>query len=394
MLRQHKNRILRLATSLSSRQAAFLFALTGVVVQAFHTYYITNELSSLSGFWRILQALLMAGFISCALLYFTLKSSDEDTKVAKRYRKTVWWFAIIETFINLYYWGNHLLIQKWPDPDYGSFLIALPFSFLIPFTLKVYAGEVRTDDYSDVEISPDEFEDTLYQAFGMEKPTQGVENPGPEVVKKQQQKKDLDELNRLLNQQLEKTQGSSEHDDPYIDIQQDDYMPPFDEDDYPTNDYDPSDEEPELEDIPEADDITESDDITELDDITEPDEIPTDTAQIEMAPEHVVQGDPESEESETAAETSVEPETETPAEPEIKRYHITKDSEESKPGSDLPELGKELLNTFSNGGLSTTPAYVAPKETTATESFVDPQNGLSAQSKKTSEEDELFDYQK
>lgn len=158
-MKRHSNKILQLATSLSSRQAAFIFALVGVIVQAFHTYYITNELSSLSGFWRILQALLMAGFISCALLYFTLKSSDEDTKAARRYRKTVWWFAIIETFINLYYWGNHLLIQPWPNPDYGSFIIAVPFSILIPFTLKVYAGEVRTDDYSDVEDTTSDLEE-------------------------------------------------------------------------------------------------------------------------------------------------------------------------------------------------------------------------------------------
>lgn len=149
-MKRHKTLLLRLATNLSSREAGFVFALFGVLVQAAHTWFLAYDLSSLPGIWRLLQAGLMALFISAALLYFTLKSSDEDTKSAKKYRKIVWWFACVETFINLYYWGDHLLIKQWPTPDYGSFIIAIPFSILLPFVLKSYGSEVRTEDYSEL----------------------------------------------------------------------------------------------------------------------------------------------------------------------------------------------------------------------------------------------------
>lgn len=149
-MKRHKTLLLRLATNLASREAGFVFALLGVIVQACHTWFLAYDLSSLPGIWRLLQAGLMAIFISAALLYFTLKSSDDDSTQAKKYRKIVWWFACVETFINLYYWGDHLLIKPWPNPDYGSFIIAVPFSILLPFVLKSYGSEVRTEDYSEL----------------------------------------------------------------------------------------------------------------------------------------------------------------------------------------------------------------------------------------------------
>lgn len=150
-MKRHKTLLLRLATNLASREAGFVFALLGVIVQACHTWFLAYDLSSLPGIWRLLQAGLMAIFISAALLYFTLKSSDDDSPQARKYRKIVWWFACVETFINLYYWGDHLLIKLWPNPDYGSFIIAVPFSILLPFVLKSYGSEVRTEDYSELD---------------------------------------------------------------------------------------------------------------------------------------------------------------------------------------------------------------------------------------------------
>lgn len=150
-MKKHRTLLLRFATNLSSREAGFVFALLGVIVQACHTWFLAYDLSSLPGIWRTIQAGLMAIFISAALLYFTLKSSDEDSQTARKYRRIVWWFACVETFINLYYWGDHLLIQPWPNPDYGSFIIAIPFSFLLPFVLKSYGSEVRTEDYSELD---------------------------------------------------------------------------------------------------------------------------------------------------------------------------------------------------------------------------------------------------
>ena len=151
-MKRHKTLLLRLATNLASREAGFVFALLGVIVQACHTWFLAYDLSSLPGIWRLLQAGLMAIFISAALLYFTLKSSDDDSLQARKYRRIVWWFACVETFINLYYWGDHLLIKPWPNPDYGSFIIAVPFSILLPFVLKSYGSEVRTEDYSELDV--------------------------------------------------------------------------------------------------------------------------------------------------------------------------------------------------------------------------------------------------
>ena len=150
-MKRHRTLLLRLATNLASREAGFVFALLGVIVQACHTWFLAYDLSSLPGIWRLLQAGLMAIFISAALLYFTLKSSDDDSLQARKYRRIVWWFACVETFINLYYWGDHLLIKPWPNPDYGSFIIAIPFSILLPFVLKSYGSEVRTEDYSELD---------------------------------------------------------------------------------------------------------------------------------------------------------------------------------------------------------------------------------------------------
>lgn len=150
-MKRHKTLLLRLATNLASREAGFVFALLGVIVQACHTWFLAYDLSSLPGIWRLLQAGLMAIFISAALLYFTLKSSDDDSPQARKYRRIVWWFACVETFINLYYWGDHLLIKPWPNPDYGSFIIAVPFSILLPFVLKSYGSEVRTEDYTELD---------------------------------------------------------------------------------------------------------------------------------------------------------------------------------------------------------------------------------------------------
>lgn len=173
-MKKHRTKLLRLATNLSSREAGFVFALLGVFVQAAHTWFLAYDLSSLPGIWRLLQAGLMALFISAALLYFTLKSSDEDTPQAKKYRRIVWWFACVETFINLYYWGDHLLIKPWPNPDYGSFIIAIPFSILLPFVLKSYGSEVRTEDYS--ELNDDE------EKIASKESSKHISEPSPELV--------------------------------------------------------------------------------------------------------------------------------------------------------------------------------------------------------------------
>lgn len=158
--KQHSSKVLQFAANLASRESGFIFALLGVLVQASHTWFISYELSSFDGFLRLVQAGLMAFFLSAALLYFTLKSSDDDSDAAKRYRTIVWWFAIIECVINLYYWAQHLVVEPWPNAQWSRFIIAVPFSVLLPFTLKAYSSEVRTDDFSEEDDEDENTEPT------------------------------------------------------------------------------------------------------------------------------------------------------------------------------------------------------------------------------------------
>lgn len=224
-MKKHKTLLLRLATNLASREAGFVFALLGVIVQACHTWFLAYDLSSLPGIWRLLQAGLMAIFISAALLYFTLKSSDDDSPQARKYRKIVWWFACVETFINLYYWGDHLLIKPWPNPDYGSFIIAVPFSILLPFVLKSYGSEVRTEDYSELDdeesVNVEKFNEDLDNLIADTHPTKQeekvhedpipynkeiVDDPFPEPELEPEPQLSEEEIDKMLEEEYRASQ--------------------------------------------------------------------------------------------------------------------------------------------------------------------------------------------
>lgn len=224
-MKRHKTLLLRLATNLASREAGFVFALLGVIVQACHTWFLAYDLSSLPGIWRLLQAGLMAIFISAALLYFTLKSSDDDSPQARKYRRIVWWFACVETFINLYYWGDHLLIKPWPNPDYGSFIIAVPFSILLPFVLKSYGSEVRTEDYSELDdekpVNVEKLNEDLDNLIADTLPTKQeekvhedpfpynekiVEDPFPEPEPELEPQLSEDEIDKMLEEEYRASQ--------------------------------------------------------------------------------------------------------------------------------------------------------------------------------------------
>lgn len=224
-MKRHKTLLLRLATNLASREAGFVFALLGVIVQACHTWFLAYDLSSLPGIWRLLQAGLMAIFISAALLYFTLKSSDDDSPQARKYRRIVWWFACVETFINLYYWGDHLLIKPWPNPDYGSFIIAVPFSILLPFVLKSYGSEVRTEDYSELDdeepVNVEKLNEDLDNLIADTLPTKQeekvhedsfpyneeiVEDPFPEPEPEPEPQLSEEEIDKMLEEEYQASQ--------------------------------------------------------------------------------------------------------------------------------------------------------------------------------------------
>lgn len=216
-MKRHRTLLLRLATNLASREAGFVFALLGVIVQACHTWFLAYDLSSLPGIWRLLQAGLMAIFISAALLYFTLKSSDDDSLQARKYRRIVWWFACVETFINLYYWGDHLLIKPWPNPDYGSFIIAVPFSILLPFVLKSYGSEVRTEDYSElddeqvnVEKLNEDLDNLIADTLPIKQEEKVHEDPFPEPESEPEQEPEPqlseEEIDKMLEEEYRASQ--------------------------------------------------------------------------------------------------------------------------------------------------------------------------------------------
>lgn len=149
--KQHTSKILEFATKLGSREAGFVFALFGVLSQVVHTWFITMELSSLSGWIRFVQSGVMSVFLNGGLLYFILKGTSEDEKTAKRYRRLVVGFACLEAAINLYYWSYKYMISTWPTIDWGHMIIAIPFAIMLPVVLSCYSYEIRVDDYSDVD---------------------------------------------------------------------------------------------------------------------------------------------------------------------------------------------------------------------------------------------------
>lgn len=153
--KQHTSKILEFATKLGSREAGFIFALFGVLSQVVHTWFITMELSSLSGWIRFVQSGVMSVFLNGGLLYFILKGTSEDEKTAKRYRRLVVGFACLEAGINLYYWSYKYMISTWPTIDWGHMIIAIPFAIMLPVVLSCYSYEIRVDDYSDIDEEDD-----------------------------------------------------------------------------------------------------------------------------------------------------------------------------------------------------------------------------------------------
>jgi len=154
--------LIKAAKFLSSREAGFIFACLGVIVQSWHSYFIAYKLSSLEGWQQHVQALTMALFMSGPLLYFTLKASNNSTDSAKKYRRIVNVFATIDSFINMWYYINKLVIAKWPEADWFELVIAMPISWLLPLILKAYGGEVNP--HQDDE----QIDDSMYESLQKE----------------------------------------------------------------------------------------------------------------------------------------------------------------------------------------------------------------------------------
>lgn len=155
---QPLKKVVEFAQTFSSTGAAFILATLGVITQTFHNGFLAFELSSFDDFWlRLSQAILAAFFVSGALLYFTVRAANGGGKTVKQ---LVWGFFAFEVFCNIYYWANKYIIIPWGTEDvvWSSMIIAIPFSIMIPFSIKAYAGELHftsddeEDEYEEIEV--------------------------------------------------------------------------------------------------------------------------------------------------------------------------------------------------------------------------------------------------
>lgn len=130
----------------ASREFGFVYCMLGTLSQIAHTYFLTESISSLDGWWKIIQALGISIFISSSLLFFTAIADNSETKESKRIHLAVNLFMVIEIIINMYYYSRHLLIDS-ETIQFFDFIFAILISCLIPVTIKLYAGLIQAKDW-------------------------------------------------------------------------------------------------------------------------------------------------------------------------------------------------------------------------------------------------------
>lgn len=138
-----------------SREFSVVYCLLGTIAQISHSYFLIESVSSLDGFWRMLQALFISIFISSSLLYFVAiaddtDKSDEGIKEFKRVSNAVLLFTVIEIIINIYYYTRHLIIDTNENESrIFDYIFAILISFLIPITIKLYSSNIRAKSWID-----------------------------------------------------------------------------------------------------------------------------------------------------------------------------------------------------------------------------------------------------
>ena len=133
-----------------SREFAFIYCVLGTTAQIAHTYFLTDSISSLSGNWRMIQAVILSIFISSSLLYFVAIADKDDRREYEKVEQSIIVFTIIEIIINLYYYSRHLLLDVWKDgkePNYFDFVFACIIGILIPITIKMYSSHIKAKEW-------------------------------------------------------------------------------------------------------------------------------------------------------------------------------------------------------------------------------------------------------
>jgi len=133
-------------TIFASREFAFIYCILGTLAQLAHTYFLTESVSSLSGNWKVVQAIIVSAFISSSLLFFVAIADNEKTKESRRINVAVNLFMFVEIVINIYYYSRHLIIDV-ADIKIFDFIFGLLVSCLIPITIKLYARTIRAKEW-------------------------------------------------------------------------------------------------------------------------------------------------------------------------------------------------------------------------------------------------------
>lgn len=131
----------------ASREFAFVYCLIGTFGQITHCYFLLYSVSSFTGWFRSLQAILLSVFISSSLLYFvSIADKDDEEHEYKRIIRAINMFMVIEIAINLYYYAQNLLIQS-TQLRVFDFIFAVVISGLLPITIKLYANSIKAKEW-------------------------------------------------------------------------------------------------------------------------------------------------------------------------------------------------------------------------------------------------------
>lgn len=135
------------ARELSSRGMSFIIVMLGVLLQASHTTLLMYDIAAFTQTWLKLTVALGIGiFISSSLAIFTLKYDGTDPKL----KMIINVFFYFEIFTNVFYYWNSLIFSKGFDQavmqDWLYLIIAMPFSFVMPFAIKQFAGIISTEE--------------------------------------------------------------------------------------------------------------------------------------------------------------------------------------------------------------------------------------------------------
>ena len=135
------------AREISSRGASFLIAMLGVILQASHTTLLMYDIAAFKQEWlKLIVALGVGVFISSALAIFTLKYDGRDKQIGK----IITVFFYFEIFTNVFYYWNSLIFSKGIEEasvqNWLYLIIAMPFSFVMPYAIKQFAGVINADE--------------------------------------------------------------------------------------------------------------------------------------------------------------------------------------------------------------------------------------------------------